>query len=133
MSIETLKLTFPLLVNGVNKTELTYDIEAVTVEGVAKAESCKAKFGVTPVGTVAQTDFLLHICLGMQAVLAVNNDITEDDLYRLRQFDVCQLAGVGTRFFIRPKAQEQKTLEEPREITQESSTVQSKTVVTLPS
>ena len=132
MSIETLKLTFPLLVNGVNKTELTYDIEAVTVEGVAKAESHKARFGVTAVGTVAQTDFLLHICLGMQAVLAVNNDITEDDLNRLRQIDVCNLAKVGTRFFIKQEVQEPKISAEPQEITQESSTVQSKTVVKLP-
>lgn len=130
MSVETLKLIKPLLINGVKRTELTYDIEQVTVEGVANAESLKAKMGVTAVGTVAQTDFLLHICLGMQAVIAVNNDITEDDLKRLQQFDVCQLAKVGTRFFIKPEEQEQSILEKQHEDMQESSTAQLKNVTT---
>lgn len=130
MSVEILKLIKPLLINGVKRTELTYDIEQVTVEGVANAESLKAKMGVTAVGTVAQTDFLLHICLGMQAVIAVNNDITEDDLKRLQQFDVCQLAKVGTRFFIKPEEQEQSILEKQHEDMQESSTAQLKNVTT---
>lgn len=123
MSIETLRLRKPLLVNGVNRTELTYDIEELTVEELAKAESYKVKLGGNGLTSgFAQADYLLHVCIGMQAVIVVNNDITEDDLKRLKKFDVAQLATIGMGFFLDPEESEQNTSEKQQEVTQESST-----------
>lgn len=121
MSIEKIKLSKPLLVNGDYLKELTYDIEELSINHIARAEGLKAKIGgkdIVGTITIAQADYALHICIGMQAVMAVNPDISEEDLQRLKGFDITKLANVGARFFIAPAEQEQAILSEPLEDTQ---------------
>ena len=125
MSIERIKLSKPLLVNGEYLNELTYDIEELSINHIAKAEGLKAKIGgkdIVGTITIAQADYALHICIGMQAVMAVNPDISEEDLQRLKGFDITKLANVGARFFIAPAEQEQATSNEPLEATQNTTT-----------
>lgn len=121
MSIERIKLRKPLLINGVDRTELTYDIEELSINHITKAEGMKAKIGGKDIVgsiTIAQADYALHICIGMQAVIAVNPEISEEDLQRLKGFDITKLANIGARFFIEPTEQEQATSSEQQEDTQ---------------
>ena len=62
------------------------------------------------------------MCIGMQAVMAVNPDISEEDLQRLKGYDLTKLANVGARFFIEPVEQEQATSNELQEDTQSITT-----------
>ena len=126
MSIEKIKLSKPLLVNGEFLNELTYDIEELSINHIAKAEGLKAKIGgkdIVGTITIAQADYALHICIGMQAVMAVNPDISEEDLQRLKGFDITKLANVGARFFIAPAEQEQATSNELQGATQNTTIV----------
>ena len=125
MSVEKIKLSKPLYINGDARTELTYDIEELTINHITKAEGLKAKIGgkdIVGSVTIAQADYALHICIGMQAVMAVNPDISEEDLQRLKGFDITKLANIGTRFFIEPVGQEQATSSEQQEDTQNTTT-----------
>ena len=125
MSIEKITLTKPLLVNGEYLKELTYDIEELSINHIAKAEGLKAKIGgkdIVGTITIAQADYALHICIGMQAVIAVNPHISEEDLQRLKGFDITKLANIGARFFIEPAEQVQVTSDEPQEDTQDITT-----------
>ena len=132
MSVETLKLKKTLLINGISRNELTYDIEELTVEELAKAESYKVKLSGSGLfnSTYAIADYLLHVCLGMQAVIVINKDITEDDLKRLRPADINKLAAVGARFFTDTEESEPNTSEKQQEVMQENSTAPLKTVTT---
>lgn len=121
MSIEKITLRKPLLVNGVDRKELTYDIEELTAHNIARAEAMTAKEGGKDmIGTIkiAQTDYSLHINIGKQAVMAVNPEISEEDLARVKGHDLTKLANIGQRFFIEPEEQEQATSSEPQEDTQ---------------
>ena len=125
MSLERIKLSKPLLINGEYLNELTYDIEELSINHIAKAEGLKAKIGgkdIVGTITIAQADYALHICIGMQAVMAVNPDISEEDLQRLKGFDITKLANVGARFFIAPAEQEQVTSNEQLEATPNTTT-----------
>ena len=125
MSIERIKLSKPLLVNGEYLKELTYDIEELSISHITKAEGLKAKIGgkdIVGTITIAQADYALHICIGMQAVIAVNPHISEEDLQRLKGFDITKLANIGARFFIEPAEQVQVTSDEPQEDTQDITT-----------
>ncbi len=125
MSIERIKLSKPLLVNGEYLKELTYDIEELSINHITKAEGLKAKIGgkdIVGTITIAQADYALHICIGMQAVIAVNPHISEEDLQRLKGFDITKLANIGARFFIEPAEQVQVTSDEPQEDTQDITT-----------
>lgn len=127
MSIETLELTTPLLVNGEERKLLTYDISQLTINHVSRAQVLKQKIAgaaAAAVPQVAQTDMALHICLGMQAVIAVNKDISEEDLMRLKGFDLNQLGNIGLHFFIPPASETLPTSETQQEVTQESSIAQ---------
>lgn len=128
MSIQTIKLRKPLLVNGIEKNELKYDIEELTIGRIAKAEGMKSKIGGVDLAakfTLAQTDYPLQICIGMQAILAVNPDIAEEDLMRIKGHDLTKVATIGTSFFIEPEEEsEAKTSEKLQEDTQNITTAQ---------
>lgn len=125
MSVEKITLSKPLLVNGEYLNELKYDIEELTINHIAKAEGLKSKIGgkdIVGTITIAQADYALHICIGMQAVMAVNPEISEEDLQRLKGYDITKLANIGARFFIAPAEQEQATSNEQQEDTQSITT-----------
>ena len=124
MSIEKITLRKPLLINGEYRKELTYDIDELDINRITKAEGLKAKIGgQDTVGTIsiAQTDYALHICIGMHAIMAVNSDIEVEDLQRLKGYDLTKLAAIGQRFFIEPVEQEQATSSEQQEDTQDTT------------
>lgn len=125
--IEKITLRNPLLVNGKKLKELTYDIDEISVELMARAEGLKTKIGGKDlIGkiTIAQADYTLHICMGMQAIMAVNPEISEEDLQRVKGFDLTKIANIGSRFFIEPEPQEQAKSEKQQEDTQSTTTAQ---------
>ena len=127
MSVEKLELTTPLLINGEERKILTYDLSQLGINHVTKAQVLKGQIagaGAAAVPQVAQTDMALHICLGIEAVIAVNPDISEEDLMRLKGYDLNQLGNIGLHFFIPPALETSKTSEEPQEVIQEDTFVQ---------
>lgn len=125
--IEKITLRNPLLVNGKKLKELTYDIDEISVELMARAEGLKTKIGGKDlIGkiTIAQADYTLHICMGMQAIIAVNPEISEEDLQRVKGFDLTKIANIGSRFFIEPEPLEQAKSEKQQEDTQNTTTAQ---------
>lgn len=126
MSIKELKLTTPLKVNGIERKILTYDVDELTINHITKAEAYKAKMvGSSMSNSIAHTDFSLHFCVGMQAVMVLNPEISEEDLMRLKRYDVVQLSAVGTSFFL-PQAEpsQENNSEKLQEAMQDTITVQ---------
>ena len=125
MSVEKIKLRKPLYINGEARTELSYDIEEIDSYDVTKAQGLKSRIGGKDIAgtiTLAQADYPYQICLGIYAVIAINPDISEDDLLRLKGYDLTKLANVGARFFIEPEEQVQATSSEQPEDTQNITT-----------
>ncbi len=120
MSINELKLRKPLMVNGKELKALTYDVDELTINHITRAEACKSKMGGAAVISVAQADFTLHVCIGMQAVIVKNPDIAEEDLMRLKGYDITQLASIGTSFFVPPELPENNS-EKQQEVTQNTT------------
>ena len=114
MSKETITLQKPLKVNGKDLKTLEYDLELIRIEHIARAEGEKTKLlGKNSAAgiKVAQADYLLHILIGEQAIIACNPQISLEDFRRISGYDVVQIASIGTRFFIPPTSQQ----EEPSE------------------
>ncbi len=127
MSKETIFLQKPLKVNGKDLTQLNYDIDEISIEHVSRAEAEKAKIlGKNAVAgiKVAQTDLLLHLHLGFQAIMICQPEIDIEDLKRIKGYDLTQIAGIGTRFFIPPTSQHQENSEKSQEDTVKNITVQ---------
>lgn len=124
MSIEKFTLRKPLLVNGKYLKELTYDIDEIGFELMARAEGLKTRLGGKDlIGkiTLAQADYTLHMCIGMQAIMAVNPEISEEDLLRVKGYDLTRIANIGSHFFIEPEEQALETSSEPQEDTQDTT------------
>ena len=104
--VNTLILDNPILINGKEVKELTYDANEITAIHFAEADAhrmlatasriTKGKVGVN---ASAELDYTFHMYLGIMAVIAVNPDIDVSDLERAKGDDVRQLMGIG-RFFI---------------------------------
>lgn len=125
MSVEKITLRKPLYINGEARKELTYDIEEISSYDLTKAQGLKSRIGGKDIAgtiTLAQADYPYQICLGIYAIIAVNPDISEDDLLRLKGYDLTKLANIGQHFFIEPQEQALATSNEPQEDTQNTIT-----------
>lgn len=130
----TIKLTKPLKINGINVTELTYDADEITVEQFNQADILsheKATKGGKVSSLVAETDVTFTLYLGFFAVIAVNPDIDIMDLERIKGKDLWQIAQIGRSFFSQSAEEEEEeenedseadNSEEPADPTQESLT-----------
>ena len=107
MSKNTLVLDNPILINGKDVKELTYDAKEITVDLFTKACALAADASQTKGFTmrVKETDFNTHLYLGMAAIIAVNPDIDFSDLERVKGFDLLDLSNIGTFFIVRKQAE----------------------------
>ena len=121
--MDTIKLRKPLLVNGKELAELPYDIDAVTCEGFARAESeAKRKKGAAGSAAVVEIDYTFQLYLGFEAVTAAEPSIDLADLERVSGPDLMQVMAVG-RFFITGSEEPQESSSEaPSESTATSTT-----------
>lgn len=97
----TFKLIKPLLVNGVERTELNYDFEEIDYITFKQAGSLASSVpGVTMDGNVKQmeNDYNYHLYMGFAAIVAVNKDITIRDLERLKGIDLNIIQESGRNF-----------------------------------
>lgn len=96
--METIKLSRPLLVNGEERTELPYDLEAVSSDQFIKAESiAKSKAAEFTFGT-AENDYAFHLELGFAAIMAADQSVDQSDLERITGRDLMAVMRAGRNF-----------------------------------
>lgn len=94
-----IRLTKPLLINGKEVTELTYDAAEITVQQFLEAEFYKFSIsGNKPTVTAKEFDTGLHLYLGMVAIIAKNPHIDLKDLERVKGADIIQIGNIGRNF-----------------------------------
>lgn len=130
---EKFELGKPLLINGTNVTELTYDFEEIDCDSFtqafsyAAAKALEANQKGKQSAAIMEQDVNFHMYLGMQAIIAVNPEIDMTDLERIKGYDLVNIARLG-RNFIYGKSGEisnPSSSEEQSEATPESSTPES--------
>lgn len=130
---DTIFLSKPLKINGINVTDLTYDTNEITVEQFNQADIMsheKATKTGKVSSLVAETDVTFALYLGFFAIIAVNPDIDIMDLERITGKDLWKIAQIGRLFFSTSAEEEEEeesedseadNSEEPAETTRESS------------
>lgn len=123
--MNTLKLRKPLLVNGKELTELTYDTGAITAQQFCDAERfCQAAQNFTASMATVEFDHSYHLYIGFMAIIAVNSSIDVKDLERIKGFDVVQIMKIGQNFILAGmgESSDQKSLGDTSETMPEPST-----------
>lgn len=118
----------PIMINGAEVKELTYDTSEITCAQFCEAEAARfAAGGNKPTLNVYEFDSGLHLYLGMMAVIAVNPHIDLKDLERIKGYDMIQLAQVGRNFILSGAVVDssQDSSEDASETTHEPSIAQS--------
>lgn len=126
--MKKITLRKPIMINGAEVKELTYDTEQITAAQFCEAEAYKfAASGNKPSMTVYEFDTALHLYLGMMAVIAVNPHIDVKDLERIKGYDMIQLAQIGRNFILTGAVEDssQNSSGDASETTQEPSIAQS--------
>ena len=99
--MEKIILRTPIMINGKEVKELTYDTAEITAGQFCEAEAYRfAASGNKPVFTTYEIDSGLHLYLGMMAIIAVNTHIDVKDLERIKGPDMIQLARIGRNFIL---------------------------------
>lgn len=95
-----IKLENPILINGQEVAELSYDPQKISAEqfSIACAKSAALDKTQTFTFKMKENDYALHLYLGMMAVIAENPSIDVKDLERIKGFDVLKLTNIGTFF-----------------------------------
>lgn len=92
----------PVLINGQNITELTYDTEEIDGVLYTQAEHHKIKTagqGGNLAGAI-EIDYSQHLYIGYAAIIAVNPEYTFEDLERIKGSSLRDIARIGRSFFI---------------------------------
>ena len=108
-----IRLKNAIKIHGRIVNELEYDAEKITVELYEEA-GAKANSDAGGLSTILR--------LGMAAVIAVNPDISFEDLERVTGGDIKKFSQVGGNFMTASDEPEDKTSDEQSETTQELST-----------
>lgn len=101
--MESIKLKNPILINGKQVSELTYDADEITPLGFAEAEFRKSKASGSkgqPSAAAVELDYSLHLYLGFAAILAVNPEYDFNDMERIKGTDVMNVMKIGRNFII---------------------------------
>lgn len=96
-----LVLQKPLMINGKEVKELTYNTAEITAGQFCEAEGYKYQSsGNKPGLTTQEFDNALHLYLGMMAIIAINPEIDVKDLERIKGWDMVQVARIGRNFIL---------------------------------
>lgn len=129
--METLKLRNPIMIDGKEVAEVTYDANEIDGILFATAEAKKkAAAGLknTSISAAAEFDFALHLYLGFAAIVAVNPSYDFSDVERIKGRDVKEVMSIGRNFMLgQETASPLNDSEEPAETSPESTTPQSQT------
>lgn len=119
MSKHIIKLENPIKVCGKERSELTYDYFEITNDLYLEAAMRSSRIGNTlNSATVRELNEALVFFLGKAAVIAVNSDVSWEDLEQIKGFDLLSIANVG-RFFIsrKPENSKENRSDEQSEVT----------------
>lgn len=123
---ETLKLKNPVMIDGKEVSEVSYDSNEIdgilfaTAESKRKAAAGMKNTSITP---AAEFDFGLHLYLGFAAIVAVNPSYDFSDVERIKGHDVVEVMAIGRNFMLASdKEQPESDSDEPTETTPESTT-----------
>lgn len=124
--MDTLKLKNPIMIDGKEIAEVTYDSNEIdgvlfaTAESKRKAAAGMKNTSITP---AAEFDFGLHLYLGFAAIVAVNPSYDFSDVERIKGRDVVEVMSIGRNFMLASdQGQPESDSDEPTETTQESIT-----------
>lgn len=118
-------LSKPVLINGVEVKEMTYDTDEISGALYAQAESAKMKASGSKGGNLAgavELDYSLHLYIGFAAVIAVNPAYTFEDMERIKGRSLRGFARIGRGFFIASGDSEADSSDEQSETTPEPTT-----------
>ena len=99
--METIKLSKPLLVNGVKMTAVKCDMDAITFDGFCRAEAranAKRQAEGGGAAALAEQDYAFHVYLAFEGCVAADASVDVADLERLTGRDLFRFMQVG-RFF----------------------------------
>ncbi len=123
---EILKLKNPIMINGVQVAEVSYDSNEIDGILFATAESKRktaAGLKNTAITPAAEFDFGLHLYLGFAAIVAANPSYDFSDVERIKGHDVVEVMAIGRNFMLgSDKEQPESDSGEPTETTPESTT-----------
>lgn len=129
MSKKSFELDEPISVNGKQITELFYDPMEITAAMFSEACARSAALDKSKAVTfkMRQSDYALHLYLGMMAVTAVMPEVDITDLERIKGYDVLELTDIGMLFIYRKwgAPSEENSSEKPSEATPNTSTAAS--------
>ena len=91
---DTLKLKKPLLINGKEVKELTYDADEITILEYKEANKRTLSFDMS----LAESDYNLHLQIGFAAIIAVNPEVDIADLERMKGQDLYKVSIIGRNF-----------------------------------
>ena len=123
---KTVKLDQPIMINGVPRQEFSYDMEEITADMFI--ECCRRAVLNDRSGQFSlkqkETDYVLHMYLGMAAIIAVNPEISFEDFERVKGFDTLKFTDIGWLFILRQSGAHstENNSDVPSEITAEFST-----------
>ncbi len=100
--MEKLTIKKPIMVNGEEVKELTYDANEIDGVLFATAESKKkAAAGQNlSISPAAEFDYGLHLYLGYAAIIAGNPSIDWSDLERVKGRDIMEIMKIGRSFML---------------------------------
>lgn len=120
-----MELKKPIMVNGAEVKELSYDTDEITAALFCEAEArSRAAAGIKNIAIVptVEFDFGVHPYLGFAAVIAKNPQIDFSDMERVKGVDLLELMEIGRDFILRSEGSPQKPSAAPSEITAEPIT-----------
>ena len=124
--MNTLKLKNPIMIDGKEVAEVTYDSNEIDGILFATAESKrKSAAGLknASISPAAEFDFSLHLYLGFAAIIAVNPSYDFSDVERIKGHDVVEVMAIGRNFMLASEKEQQPSdSDELTETTQESTT-----------
>ena len=104
--MDKIKLTYPIMHDGKELHELSYDANAITAEqfleacALAGAKSKKSNSAVT----FRENDYMLHFYLGCMAIIAANPGLDVMELVKAKGFDTLAITDIGLLFTVRRSA-----------------------------
>jgi hypothetical protein len=96
---DTITLKNPIYIDGSPKMILTYDTEQITGEQFIEAESLAMKMiGKNVKASVLEVDYSLHTYLGFASIIAINPEITIEELMQIKGSDNVKITRIGRDF-----------------------------------
>ena len=112
----------PVLINGVEVKEMTYDVDEIDGALYTQAEAKKIKASGAKAGNLAgavELDYSLHLYIGFAAVIAVNPAYTFEDMERIKGKSLREFYRIGRSVFIGSESSKAENSGEQSEITPE--------------